>query len=341
MRILIIGGTGRISTAITRGFIELGIDVTLFNRGHQEKRFPEDVRQITGDRYDFAAFEAQMAGTKHFDCVIEMICYTPEQAESAVRAFKGRTGHVIFCSTVDVYRKPAGRYPVTEQEPRRGNNNYGRNKILCEDIFMQAHENGDFPVTIIRPAMSYGEGGSLVEPLGKGWGTRYIDRVRKGKPIILHGDGTVLWVACHVDDVGRTFVHAAGNSATFGKAYHVTGEEWLTWHVYYQQMAAAIGAPEPRFVHIPIELLMKITPERARLLPENFGENSIYDNSAAKQDLEFRYTIPWEDGARRTIKWLEEHGQIENSDDDQFDDNVIAAWERLCNTMTTELAASD
>ncbi len=338
MKTLILGGTGLISTAITRELLERGDEVTLFNRGKTHLRIPDGASFIYGDRSDFAAFEQTMSQAGIFDCVIDMICYTPEQAESAVRAFRGRAGHFIFCSTVDVYSKPASRYPVLESEPRIGNNTYGRNKILCEDIFLAAHERGDFPVTIIRPAMTYGEGRGIV--YFSGWTTRIFDRLLKGKPILVHGDGSALWVACYVGDVGRAFAHAAGSAQTFGKAYHVTGEEWLTWDRYFQTAAEAIGAPKPYLVHIPTDLLVKIAPERAALCRDNFSGNNIFDNTAARDDLNFQYTVSWADGVERAYTWLIKNGQIENSDIDPFEDRVIAAWERLTQLMSTEFAQS-
>lgn len=336
MKVLIIGGTGLISTTITRQMLEQGIDLTLYNRGKSEARTPDGARQLRGDRNDLAAFERQMAEAGNFDCVIDMICFEAEQAESAVRAFRGRVEQFILCSTVDVYSKPAHRYPILENEPRRGNNDYGRNKIKCEDVLMAAHERGDFATTIIRPAYSYGEGGQVVDTWG--WGTTYIDRLRKSKPIIVHGDGSSFWVACHVDDVGHTFVAAAGNPNTFGKAYHVTGEEWMTWDRYYGDMARAIDAPEPSLVHIPTDLLARLAPERALWCETNFQGNNILDNSAAKADLDFRYTIPWIQGARRTIRWLDEHDGIANSDEDLFDDRLIALWRKATDAMKLELA---
>jgi nucleoside-diphosphate-sugar epimerase len=335
MKILIIGGTGLISTAITRELLKRSHAVTHYNRGKSEVRFEGTVKNIPGDRNDFAAFERQIAQADMFDCVIDMIGYTPPQAESAVRAFKGRVGQFIFCSTVDVYQKPANRYPILENEPRVLRNDYGGNKTQCENIFLDSHQRDDLNVTIIRPAMTYGEGGSVVELTG--WGTKYIDRMRKGKPIIVHGDGSSLWGACHIDDAACAFAGAVENSATFGKAYHVTGEEWLTWDQYYRELAQAVGAPEPRFVHIPTDLLSLLAPEKMRVVVTNFQGNNIFDNSAAHNDLGFRYTIPWVEGARRTVEWLDAHNRIQNSDDDPFDDRVIAAWERLSGAMSKEL----
>lgn len=335
MKILIIGGTGLISTAITRYLLERGEDITLYNRGKTSPAIPSGARTITGDRKDYKAFEVHMAEAGPFDCVIDMICYLPEEAESDIRAFKGRVGHFIFCSTVDVYRKPATRLPYVEDEPYGGLNSYGKNKVLCEQAFKEAHERGDFPVTIFRPAHTYGDSGALIHSFGGG--TAYLDRLRRGKPIIVHGDGSSLWVSCHVDDVGLAFANAAGNAKTSGKAYHVTGEEWLTWDQYYQKAAEVLAAPVPHLVHIPTDLLSQVVPKRAGSIGDNFQFNNIFDNRAARTDVGFKYTIPYAEGVQRVVGWLDERGRIQNSDDDPFYDRIIAAWERLGAGMAREL----
>ena len=242
-----------------------------------------------------------------------------------MRAFKGRVGQYIFCSTVDVYTKSATRYPYREDEPLNGLGDYATNKVKCEELLAQAQHDSLLPVTIIRPAYTYGESGVIIHSLG--WSTTYIDRIQKGKPIVVHGDGSSLWVACHIDDVAHAFANAAGNSITLGKAYHTTGDEWMTWNQYHQGVAQALGAPEPTIVHIPSELLARISPRRAGVCANNFQFNNISDNSAAKANLGFARTVPWIDGARRTVRWLDERNRIANSDDDSFDDQLIRAWQ--------------
>jgi len=140
-------------------------------------------------------------------------------------------------------------------------------------------------------------------------------------------------VACHRDDVARAFVAATGQTHTIGKAYHTTGEEWMTWDIYHQRVAEAIGAPKPALVHIPTDLLSAVAPKRAAIAVENFQFNNIFDNSAAHADLNFRYTIPWAEGVRRMVAWLDEQGGIEASDQDRFDDRLISAWQQLGSRM--------
>jgi len=333
MKVLIIGGSGLISTAITRQLIARGDAVTLYNRGRTLLRIDGAVQTIHGDRTNFAAFEAQMAATERFDCVIDMVCYRPAEAESAVRAFAERTDHYIFCSTVDVYTKPAASYPIREDAKRKPDPafDYAFDKMACEEILFAAHARGALPVTLIRPAHTYGEGGALLHTLG--WDTRYIDRIRKGKPILVHGDGSSLWSSCHVDDVAVAFAHACANPITYGKAYHVTGEEWQSWNQYHQRVAEALDAPSPTLIHIPTDLLAKALPTEATWCKLNFQFNNIFDNHAARQELGFRYTVPWIEGVRRTVAWLDEHGRVEPCSDHDMEDRVIPAWRRAETAM--------
>ncbi len=326
MKVLIIGGTGLISVSITNFLIERGDDVTLFNRGKSTLPTHPAAKVIHGDRTDYAAFEAQMTEARRFDVVMDMVGYQPEDGLSAVRAFSGRVGHFVFCSTVDVYRKPAFRFPILESEPYGGLNPYSIKKVQIEKTLLEAQQNGAFPLTIIRPAYTYGESRGPLYILGGRIGL--LDRIRRGKPLVLHGDGSSLWTACHRDDVARAFVGAAYNPNTFGKTYHTPGEEWMSWNLYIQRIAEAMGAPEPRIVHIPTDLLGKVAPKRAYTLVTNFQFHNIFDTTAAHTDLGFRYTIPWVAGVRRMLSWLEENQQVENSDQDPFLDHLVAAWEK-------------
>ncbi len=328
MNVLIVGGTGLISTAITRSLQAQGVAVTHYNRGQAVSQLQDAPATILGDRKNFAAFEAQMAAAGPFDAVIDMVCFTAEEAESAVRAFRGRTPHLIFCSTVDVYAKGVNPLPIREDAARSALPSfpYAFQKVKCEQIFEEAGGRGDFELTIIRPAYTYGEGRGLLDTFRGG---KYpLHRLRTGRPIVVHGDGTSLWACCHRDDVGRAFAAAVGNPAARGKAYHVAGEEWLSWNRYFAEAAQAMGAPAPQLVHIPTDTLMQALPVEAAWCQENFQYNNIFDNSAARADLDFRYTIPWQEGVRRITAWLDERGLITGEDEPAFYARLLQAWPR-------------
>jgi nucleoside-diphosphate-sugar epimerase len=334
MKVLIIGGTGVISTAITRELLARKADVTLYNRGITPSLVPEGARRIFGNRREYATFERQMAALGVFDCVIDMMCFLPQDAESLVKAFAGRTAQLIFCSTVEVYTKPAERLPIREDNPRQSICQYGVNKALCEDILNQAHQRQDFQTTIFRPAYTYGEGGTLIYALGD---QTYLDRIAKGGSLVVPGDGNCLWVTCHRDDVGLAFVNAIGNTKTYGKAYNTCGDNWMTWNAYHQTVARAIGAPEPRLVHIPSSLLEKLAPHRYKPRAYIFSYNYLFDSTAAKEDLAFRCTTSWEQGARRTYAWAKENGQLGKSEEDTFHADLVAAWEEMGEALLAQV----
>jgi nucleoside-diphosphate-sugar epimerase len=271
------------------------------------------------------------------DAVIDMVCFEPLEARSLVRACRDIARQVIFCSTVDVYVRPSERLPMVEDHPRGGVSDYGKKKKECEDILLEAHGKGEICVTVIRPAHTYGEGGTLIHSLG--WGTYMLDRMRRGKPIIVHGDGSSLWVSCHIDDAGRAFVGALGNAKAHGKCYHTTGEEWMTWDQYHERIALAMNVELPRLVHIPTDLLWKAVPEHAGAARWNFMFNNLFDNTAARRDLGFAYAVRFVDGARRTVAWLDKEGRIEDASSAPWYDRLIAAWDSAAGSVAGAMGA--
>ena len=342
MQVLIIGGTGLISDAITRRMIaQGGFDITHYNRGQRARKYDAPVRTITGDRYDYPAFVRQMHdlqdGGQRFDVVIEMIGYKPADIESLREAFAGRVGQVVFCSTVDVYSKPPARYPVPDNadQAHPADWDYAQNKAACEALLRKAHGIGDFPVTILRPAHTYDDNGSLLHSFIAG--TAYLDRLRRGMAIITHGDGESLWSSCHADDVAVAFVNACGNPETFGKGYTVSGHEWRTWNDVHRTVAKAIGAPEPRLVHIPTDLLAQLS-ERANVCRINFQYNNAFDTTNARADLAFDPQIAFLDGAKRVYDTLDAAGKIASAESDPEWDTILRLWEKHTVAMITEAA---
>ena len=338
MKILIIGGTGNISTPITRMLQGKGHDITLFNYDQirPEWLLPE-VRVISGNRKDLHLFESQIFIDGNYDCVIDMICFEPEDAVIDAVLFKGHTKQFIFCSTVDVYPKTPDRYPVNEdlEIGALPSFQYAWKKVECEKTLWQAHRRGDFQLTVLRPAATYNESWSPgVHSFGGQ--TYHLDRIRKGKPIIMHGDGTSIWVAAYRDDTASAFVAAAGNETAFGQAYNVTGDELMTHNRIWKTIARVMNAPEPDFVYIPSLLLANLAPVEALWCRENFMHNNIFDNSKAKRDLGFKYTVSYEEGVKKCIEFLTRHNLIENCDNYPFYDQIIQKWRNAINHLTNE-----
>jgi nucleoside-diphosphate-sugar epimerase len=332
MRVLVIGGTGLISTGIVKALLARGHEVSVFNRGQRPSRLPEGVTYLHGDRKDYPAFEAAMQQVE-VDAVIDMIAFVPEDTQSAIRAFRGRVRHFIHCSTVCTYGVTLTRLPADEEEPLRPISGYGRNKVACDQALLEAHRGDGFPATIFKPSHTYGPGGALIRQLG---GDKYfIDRLRKGKPIIVAGDGTTLWQSLYCDDAGVGFAAAVGNEKTIGQVYNIVGREVVTWDEYHRRLAAAIGC-EARIVHVPSDLLVAVAPDRYRGLDEIFRHHGVYSAAKLRDHVpEFKTTVSWEEGVRRNVEWMDAEGLSANSDEDDLEDRIIAAMQHA----RTELGA--
>ncbi len=329
MQVLIIGGSGLISTGIVKALKTRGADITVFNRGQTDDRLGAEVHHLHGDRNDFPAFEAAMAATGPWDVVIDMICFRPDQAASDLRAFAGRCGHFIFCSTVCTYGNTQTVIPTLETTPQAPHSAYGRDKVACEQLFLRAHAEGKMPATIFRPSHTYGPGGNIINNLG--WEATFVDRLRKGRPIIVSGDGHGLWQSTFSEDVGVGFAYAAGKKQCFGEAYNIVTDEVFTCDQYTQRTAAAISAPTPRIIHLPTDLLMRIDAGRyLGALGEIFRYHGVYSSAKLRRDVpEYRPVTSYEEGIRRTVAWMDQHAQVVSADTDPFEDKLIALWERF------------
>ena len=297
MRVLVVGGTGLISTGIVKHLLERNADVTLFNRGKRSGFAHAET--ILGDRDDVEGFARALAG-RRFDVVIDMICYRPSQAAAAVKIFAGRCEQFIFCSTAATYgiKSPQGIF-VDESFPQEPISDYGKAKVACEQQFLQAHAAGHFKATIIRPSHTYGPGHSLLDNLEID--TVAWDRIQRDQPVVCAGDGLGLWVSTHRDDCGKLFAHAALNSKTYGQAYNATRSQHLTWRDYYREVAASMGRTA-RLIFMPAQWIVRQDPARFGFLREISAFHGAYDSSKAGRDIpEFKCEIGLGDGAREVF----------------------------------------
>lgn len=287
MRALVLGGTGLISQELVQQLVALGDQVTVVNRGRSPDLLPQEVVRVRGERQDLAALRPMVERTG-YDAVVDMIGFTQEEADQLVALAQGAIGHVLYCSTTDVFEKPQPHYPVRETARRAARSSfaYALGKVASEEVLEAAAARGGFELTILRPAQTYGgPHHGPVHPLGH---REYqIWRLRQGRPLLLHGDGSSLWAAAHARDVAAAFVAAAHQPIAKGRAYNLASEELLTWSRYWRVVGEAFGRPEIEIVTVPSELLAERFGEDGTWLLENFRFNSVFDCSAAAEQLDF------------------------------------------------------
>lgn len=301
LRILFIGGNGIISSAISRLVIEWGHDLTLLNRGASSTRPAiEGARHLMGDASDAASI-ASAVGKSDFDVVVNFRSFLPSQALDDVQLFTGRTAQYVYISSASAYQKPVARLPITESTPLRNPYwEYSRNKIASEDALVAAYRETGFPVTIVRPSHTYD---AMSLPLEGGW--TVIDRMRRGQEIVVHGDGTSLWVLTHHEDFVRAFAGLLGHPQAVGDTFQITSDEVLTWNDIARTLASAAGV-EARIVHVASETIARFEPDWGPALVGDKAHSVIFDNSKIKAIVPgWEATIPFWQGARQIVEWYD------------------------------------
>jgi nucleoside-diphosphate-sugar epimerase len=274
VKVLYIGGTGEISYSCVLESLRLGHDVSVLNRRETEQALPEEVRHIPGDLNDAASYAA--LGSEHFDAVCQFLAFDAARIDRDLASFAGRTGQYVFISSASVYSKPIDRFDwITESTPIENPFwEYSQKKARMESQLLRAHAAQKLPVTIVRPSHTYRR--RLPSALGGGdWTAR---RMKSGRPVIVHGDGTSLWTLTHASDFARPFVRLLGNPAALGEAFHITGDGVHTWDEILTQMARALGV-EPRLVHVASDTLVRYEPAWKGPLHGDKAPSTLFDNS--------------------------------------------------------------
>jgi len=303
VKVLYVGGTGEISTACVWRSTEVGHEVHVFNRGRAGEPLPPEVRRITGDLDDAAAYAALGEGC--YDVVCQFVAYDLARVERDARVFGGRCGQYIFISTASAYRKPPRQYVITEAVPL-GNPFwlYSQAKADMEAYLVRQHASGRLPVTIVRPSHTH----RTRFPGGIAGGDDWAWRMLSGRPVILHGDGTSLWTLTYSTDFAVPFVNLFGKPAARGEAFHITRHlEAHMWNDIMAAMGRALGA-QPRIVHVPTETLVQYNSAWAGPLLGDKAWPVIFDNSKVMSVAgRFECEVSMEDGLRRAAEQYFKH----------------------------------
>ncbi|MBG6238689.1 nucleoside-diphosphate-sugar epimerase [Mycetocola sp. CAN_C7] len=318
--VLFIGGTGVISSASVALAVEKGWDVSVLNRGRSTDRpLPDGVESLTGDVRDPDAV-ARAIGSRSFDVVADFLSFTPDQMH--IDQVRGNTGQYVFISSASAYQTPPTRLPITESTPLQNPFwGYSRNKIACEDALIAEYRQSGFPVTIVRPSHTYDR---TLLPTLAGWTD--IDRMRRGVPVVVHGDGSSLWTITHTRDFAVGFVGLLGQRAAIGEAFTITGDEAPTWDVIYRALGSAAGV-EPILAHVTTDAIAAAAPDLADGLLGDKTHSSVFDNSKVKSLVpDFAQRTLFTDGAREIIEWYDADAsrRVVDADKNALFDRLVA-----------------
>jgi nucleoside-diphosphate-sugar epimerase len=332
MKLLFIGGTGLISSACSELAITRGHELFLLNRSESAKYpAPKNATILKADIHaDEAHLSALLAGHR-FDAVVDFIAFTAADIARDISLFSGKTDQFVFISSTSAYQKPPQNYIITEETPLENPFwQYSRDKIACEDLLMKAYRENGFPVTIIRPSLTYGPtqipfcGGSWLHP----W--TMIDRMRRGEKVIVPGDGTSLWVLTWNADFAKGLVGLLGNKKAIGEVFHITSDQVLSWNQIYLEAYQALGQA-PNVVHIPSDLIAMYDDHALGSLIGDKSNSVVFDNGKIKRFVpDFNCEVNWAEGLRRALAWFEAHPQFQTIDGEsnQLWDKIIVAYEK-------------
>lgn len=326
MKVLVLGGTGVISRSIVTELLLHNHEVTVYNRGTRNLAFDGDVQVISGDRTARDVFEAEMQ--KHqFDAVIDMICFNVEDAKSTVRAFAGRVQHILMTSSCAAYRRPYHSCPVVEEAEVLWDDPifpYALHKAEMEKYLQSVIVQQQLPITIIRPSLTYGPGAANIGVLRQNYGI--MDRIRKGKPLIMFGDGKTPWSWMFASDLAKAYVAVIGRKAAYGQFFHVTGEERRIWDDLYLEFGRIVGV-KPQIIHMPAELLLKAAPNLCGHLYYEKSYAGLFDNAKFRTIVpEFRAEITLSQGLKGIADWFEAEAKWVDPEKDQLEDQLAQMY---------------
>lgn len=332
MKILMIGGTGTISSAITRQLAESDNELWLLNRGSRKNEVPNNVKQIIADIDDEKEVLRQIGDTQ-FDAVCEFIGFLPSQVERDIRLFKGHTKQYVYISSASAYNKPAASHVITEGTTLANPYwEYSRNKIACEELLLKEYRENGFPITIIRPSHTYCKRAVPVSVHGLKGSWQVLKRMIEGKPVVVHGDGSSLWTLTWNEDFARGFIGLLGNPKAIGEAFQIMSDEQLTWNQIYECVAKALNVT-PKLYHVASDFLAATSPKEWDYMGNLLGDKAVtvvFDCTKLKRAVPgFQATTRFDEGVRRCVAYILAHPelQIEDPEFDAWCDRVIAAQE--------------
>lgn len=321
MKILIIGGTGTISMAVTQLLAKSGHELFLINRGSREEDIPSGVTLLKTDINDERTV-LSLLGDHRFDAVAQFCGFVPFQLERDYRLFKNRTNQYIFISSASVYNKPVSSPYITEGTALRNPYwSYAQDKIACEEYLMKLYRESGFPITIVRPSHTYDNRSIPLGVHGSRGSWQVARRMLEGKRVIIHGDGTSLWTMTHARDFAKGFAGLIGNSAALGEAFHITSDESLTWNQIYSAIAKALDV-ELKATHVSSEFLNCCTEHDLKgTLIGDKANSLIFDNTKIKRAVpDFAATTRFASGIKETVSYILKHPQY------QVEDAAFDAW---------------
>lgn len=312
MNVLIIGGTGILSTAVVDKCIKEGINVTMINRGKRTLFINPNVTLIKCDVHDKEKLKYLIAG-KHYDCVIDFLIYNIEQLKYSLEMFSKIANQYVFISSTSVYNTDKGELMSENYEKIQKKWDYSINKYDCEQYLIQFCKVNNVNYTIVRPGVNYGNTRipyGMYPPIGMHW--TLVSRILKEKPIITWNEGQNRHNITRVEDFAQGLVGLLSNPKASCQAFNVVGDYIYTWIEVLETLGKIIGK-KVKTVDVPVEFYAKyLNDEEQRDHLIGGRSFSCMTSNAKLKDAvpSFKQYYSLEDGIKLTLNFYKEHNYL-------------------------------
>ena len=331
MKILIIGGDGNIGYPISKK-LHVNNEITILCK--DKPKFDDAIKYINGDGYN-KPFLEEIQEKNNFDIVINLIIFTPEQAEVNVEVFKNKIKQFVFISTATIFNHE--KSVIITEETEKGNIHswYAQAKLKCENVFLSAKETSNFPITIVRPSQTYSKDKIPLSVKGKScWSV--ISRIKRDLPVIIHGDGTSAWVSTHSDDFSTGFVKLIGNEKCYGEDFDITSNEIYNWNIIYEFLGEALNK-KVKTIHIPTDILTLSKKYDYKMSIEGDKQYSVIFNNKKLKEVapDFKCNISIKEGILKYLDYMENNPNLqkEEPDFDEWCEKIIEKYNEFKNSI--------
>lgn len=339
MKILIIGGIGNIGFSITKKLIKDNKNeiYVLTRNKHKESELCNSLNIIYGDGNN-ENYLKELQNRYNFEIVVNLVIQQTEQAELNIKVFRDKIKQFFFFSSATVYNHEKNVVLTEESETFNKNSEYSQRKLKCENIFLKAFKDYNFPCIIIRPTQTYSGKRIPLSIKGKECWT-VIQRIKNEKGVIIHGDGTSAWVCTHSDDFADGFCGLIAKDKAIGEIFHITSDEVVNWNIIYNIIAEELNV-NLKPVYIPANVLEKSVEYNFHDSIKGDKQYSvIFDNTKIKSFVpSFKCKISIREGIKKYIQYLKEHKELQffESDFDSWCDKMIESYSKAIDSIKSK-----
>jgi len=302
--ILIIGGTGTLSSTVVRHSKVAGYDVTIMNRGSRNRVVPDGVHICKCDVHNRIDLENVIKDSR-FDIIIDFVSRVPTDIEISYGTLQNHCKQYIFISSACVYRRAEGDFPIKEDSPKPNKDwNYNIEKHDCENTLIQMSQTAESYYTIVRPYITYDEERI---PFGIAPAYKYhrtiIERIRNDKPMFLWDEGKITTTLTHVEDFAKALVGLFLNAKAENQDFHITGDFRYTWKEFMLKLYEHLGKT-PQIVYLSSKEISSVMPNYKGMLQGDRNLDAIFDNSKIKEAVPgLTFDIDLDEGLERILKY--------------------------------------